>query len=198
VASPRLRRVAARHPEVQFVHRCFALAPTPEAIVALFGSKERGKAEILEHWRMANRYDDEHRFRPDLMATRPFDYPYSLPGLRACKAAEVLGGQAAHWDLFDRIQQAHLIECRNIADETVLRECAADVGLNVQAWEEAYRSQTVLDAVRADLSRARELRVWAVPTLVAAGEYVSSGARSEAQYEAWLHAVMEQLGRVPQ
>jgi len=180
------------------VHRCFALAPTPEAIVALFGSKERGKAEILEHWRMANRYDDEHRFRPDLMATRPFDYPYSLPGLRACKAAEVLGGQAAHWDLFDRIQQAHLIECRNIADETVLRECAADVGLNVQAWDEAYRSQTVLDAVRADLSRAWELRVWAVPTLVAAGEYVSSGARSEAQYEAWLHAVMEQLSRVPQ
>jgi len=189
VASPRLRRVVARHPEVQLVHRCFALAPTPEAIVAIFGSKERGKEEILEHWRMANRHDDQHRFRPDLMATRPFDYPYSMPGLRACKAAEFLGGQAAHWDMFDRVQHAHLVECRNIADEAVLRDCAADVGLDLVAWEEAYRSRAVGDAVLADLARARQLGVSAVPTLVAAGQYGLSGARSEAQYEAWLQAV---------
>lgn len=161
----------------------------------IFGSKERGKAEILEHWRLANRYDDVPRFRPDLMAARPFDYPYSMPGLRACKAAESIGGQQAHWDLFDRIQYAHLVECRNIADDAVLADCAAAVGLDVSLWEKAYRSGEVLAAVQADLERARRLGVAAVPTLVADGTSALSGARTEEQYRAWLRAVIEQRAR---
>jgi len=193
VASPRLRRVRERHPEIEIVHRCFALAPVPEAIVWIFGSKERGKAEILEHWRRANELDDAKRFRPDLMAQRPFDYPYSLPGLLACKAAEFLGGQEAHWNLFDRIQTAHLVECRNIADEEVLRACAAEVGLDVTAWEEAFRSEAVYQAVQRDVERARALGVHAVPTIVVAGRFALSGARPEAQYEAWLARVAREL-----
>ena len=129
--SPRVRRLVEEHPDVVVEHRCFALAPTPDAIVAIFGSKEAGKAEIPEHWRAANRNDDQHRIRAGLMATRPFDYPWSMPGLKACKAAEVQGGHAAHGDMFDRVQRAHLTECRNIADFDVLRECAKDVGLDV-------------------------------------------------------------------
>jgi predicted DsbA family dithiol-disulfide isomerase len=52
--SPRLRRLVKERPWVEVVHRCFALAPTPEAIILMFGSKERGKREILGHWRAAN------------------------------------------------------------------------------------------------------------------------------------------------
>ncbi|GBD18015.1 hypothetical protein HRbin27_00506 [bacterium HR27] len=195
MASPRLRQVIAEFPEVRVVHRCFALAPTPDAIVVMFGSKKRGKAEILEHWRLANRYDDVPRFRPDLMAARPFDYPYSMPGLRACKAAESIGGQQAHWDLFDRIQYAHLIECRNIADDAVLRDCAVAVGLDVERWEVAYRSPETQAAVDADLARARMLSIAAVPTLVADGTEVITGARPAAHYRAWLRAVLEQRAR---
>ena len=61
-----MRRLAKEYP-VEVVHRCFALAPIPEAIVEIFGSKEKGKREILDHWRMANLNDDEHRINADLM-----------------------------------------------------------------------------------------------------------------------------------
>ncbi len=167
-------------------HRCFALAPTPRAIAAIFGSPEAGKREILTHWRAANANDDEHRINADLMATRPFEYPWSMPGLRACKAAEIQGGPAAHWAMFDRVQRAHLTECRNIADDEVLRACAADAGLDVERWERDYRSPRAAELVEQDLARARRYGVTAVPTLVAEGRYVLVGAHREERLEAWV------------
>jgi putative protein-disulfide isomerase len=183
-----------RHPEIEVEHRCFALAPDPEAIVAIFGSREAGKAEILEHWRAANANDDEHRIRADLMATRTFDYPSSMPGLRACKAAEVQGGPQAHWAMFDRVQRAHLTECRNIADDEVLRACAADVGLDVERWERDYRSPQVQEGVERDLARARLYGVTGVPTLVAEGRYALVGAQRYERLEAWVEAVRARRG----
>jgi len=117
----RVRQLVRERPEVTVFHRCFALAPTPETMVAILDSKEWGKQEVLNHWRAANLNDDEHRINTDPMAQRPFDYPYSMPGLLACKAAEMQGGPAAHWDIFDRAQRAHLTEYINIADFEVLR-----------------------------------------------------------------------------
>ena len=187
--SPRVRRLVWENPGVVVEHRCFALAPTPEAIVALFGSREAGKREILEHWRAANRNDDAHRINADLMASRPFDYPWSIPGLRACKAAELQGGQAAHWDMFDRVQRAHLTECVNIADDDVLRSCAADVGLDVRKWELDYRSPEVADLVERDLARARLYGINGVPTLVAEGRYVLVGAQPYDHLVRWIEEV---------
>ncbi len=190
--SPRVRRLVASYPDIEVQHRSFALAPTPEAIVAIFGSKEQGKREILEHWRAANLNDDEHRIRADLMASRTFDYPYSMPGLWACKAAEFQGGQEAHWDMFDRVQRAHLTECLNIADFEVLRHCAAEVGLDVERWERDYHSAAVREAVEQDLARARLYGVTGVPTLVAEGRYALVGAQPYERLEAWLKAVRAQ------
>ncbi len=175
------------------MHRCFALAPTPEAIVAIFGSRAAGKREILEHWRAANANDDEHRINADLMAQRLFDYPYSMPGLRACKAAERQGGQDAHWAMFDRVQRAHLTECHNIADDAVLRACAADVGLDVARWERDYHSPEVHEAVERDLARARSYGITGVPALVAEGRYVLVGAQREERLAAWLAQVRARL-----
>lgn len=191
--SPRVRQLVAEHPEVRVVHRAFALAPTPQAIVAIFGSKERGKREILQHWRAANANDDQHRINADLMASRGFDYPYSLPGLLACKAAEVQGGHAAHWDLFDRVQRAHLTECLNIADFEVLRACAAEVGLDVERWERDFRSPEVAEAVERDLARARIYGISGVPTLVADGRYVLVGAQPYQRLEQWVEWVKGRL-----
>jgi len=187
--SPRVRRLVAQFPDVTVEHRCFALAPTPDAIVAIFGSKEAGKREILEHWRAANRNDDQHRIQADLMATRTFDYPWSMPGLRACKAAELQGGAQAHWDLFDRIQRAHLTECLNIADDEVLRKCAADVGLDVNRWERDYRSPAVAELVERDLARARLYGITGVPSLVADGRYVLVGAQPYDRLVRWVEEV---------
>jgi len=166
------------------------LAPTPEAIVEIFGSKERGKREILNHWRAANLNDDEHRINADLMAQRPFDYPYSMPGLLACKAAEMQGGPAAHWDMFDRVQRAHLTECLNIADFEVLRQCAVDVGLDVGRWERDYGSAAVREAVERDLARARLLGITGVPTLVAEGRFGLVGAQTYQRLTEWVDGLV--------
>jgi len=99
-------------PNAEVTHRSFALAPTQNSLVQMFGSKEAGKSEILKHWQAANLNDDAHRICTDEMACKPFDYPHSMPGLKACKAAELQGGQPAHWDMFDRIQKAHLTESK--------------------------------------------------------------------------------------
>lgn len=189
--SPRVRRLVAEHPEVRVVHRAFALAPTPESIAAMFGSKEAGKREILSHWRAANRNDDEHRINADLMASRPFDYPHSMPGLLACKAAERQGGQEAHWAMFDRVQRAHLTECLNIADFEVLRQCAAEIGLDVVRWEQDYHSPATRDDVERDLARARLYGITGVPTLVAEHKYALTGAQRYERLKAWLDSVRE-------
>ena len=94
--SPRMRHLVNEYPAIEVIHRAFALAPEKSSISGMFGSKESGRREILNHWRAANENDDEHRIRADLMEKRDFDYPYSMPGLMACKSAELLGGQKAH------------------------------------------------------------------------------------------------------
>jgi predicted DsbA family dithiol-disulfide isomerase len=188
--SPRVRRLAKEYP-VEVVHRCFALAPTPEAIVEIFGSKEEGKREILDHWRMANLNDDEHRINADLMEKRDFDYPHSIPGLLACKAAEIVGGQNVHWDVFDRIQKAHLTECRNIADFEVLISCVKDVGLDVEAWHKAYIDRKTFDMMLSDFERAYGYGVTGVPTLVANSRYGLVGAQKYETIKKWLEKIIQ-------
>ncbi|MBE3597616.1 MAG: DsbA family protein [Limnochordaceae bacterium] len=190
--APRVRRLAEQYPQVRVVHRAFALAPTPESIPAMFGSKEAGKQEILSHWRAANRNDDEHRINADLMASRPFDYPYSMPGLVACKAAELQGGQEAHGAMFDRVQRAHLTECLDITDFEVLRQCAQDVGLDVARWEQDFHAPGTRDEVARDLGRARLYGITGVPTLVVDHTYGLTGAQSYERLEAWLEGVLQQ------
>jgi predicted DsbA family dithiol-disulfide isomerase len=175
--SPRLRYIIDnKYPSVEVVHRCFALAPTPHAIVEIFGSKEAGKKEILNHWRAANLNNDAHRIDADLMDTRDFDYPYSMPGLIACKAAEHQGGQKAHWDMFDRVQRAHLTECRNIADWNVLRDCAREVGLDMDRFDRDVNNPSMAQAVELDIELATELGVYAVPTIIIDRRWVVEGA----------------------
>ncbi len=187
--SPRVRKLANENPDVEIIHRSFALVPNPDVIVQIFGSKENGKKEILNHWRMANENDDEHRINVELMEQRDFDYPYSIPGLLACKVAELQGGQKAHWDMFDRIQKAHLVECLNIADFNVLKKCAEDIGLDMEKWESDYNSLTVFQNLTYDLELAKHYGINGVPTLVANGRYGIVGAHKYETLSNWLNKV---------
>jgi predicted DsbA family dithiol-disulfide isomerase len=175
--SPRLRRLVDEFPVVEVIHRCFALAPTPSHIEYMFGSKETGRSEILNHWRAANQNDDEHRIRPEEMAKKTFDYPNSMPGLLACKASEFQGGQKVHWDMFDRIQKAHLTETLNIADFEVLLKCATDIGLDINRFKNDFHSDRTLQAVEQDFSRARVAGVNGVPTIIINEKEILSGAQ---------------------
>ena len=165
--SPRLRRLTEEFPDIKVIHRGFPLAPEPNDIVQMFGSKEKGKRDILQHWKAANMNDDEHRINAELMEQRDFDYPYSTPALLACKAAELQGGQAMHWNYFDKVQEAHLTLCRNIADFDVLTDIARELSLDVEKFSADLRGEQVRYLLRLDIDRALELGVEATPTLVA-------------------------------
>jgi predicted DsbA family dithiol-disulfide isomerase len=188
--SPRVDKLKEKYgDQIEIVHRSFALAPEPDSIAQMFGNKAEGKEEILGHWRAANQNDDEHRIHAEIMATKPFDYPYSTPGLLACKAAELQGGNAMHEKIFNRIQKAHMTDCDNINDFEVLKKCAAEVGLDVEKWEKDYYSQQVRQMLDEDLYKAYQYGVNSVPTLIANEKYKLSGAQRYETLEQWLSQV---------
>jgi len=189
--SPRLRRLTEEFPDIKVIHRSFPLAPEPNDIAQMFGSKEKGKRDILQHWKAANMNDDEHRINAELMEQREFDYPYSTPALLACKAAELQGGQAMHWDFFDKAQEAHLTLCRNIADFDVLTDIARELGLDVEKFSADLRGEQVKYLLRLDIDRALELGVDATPTLVANGN-VLTGAVPYDNLKRWYLKVRQE------
>lgn len=189
--SPRLRRLTEEFPDIKVIHRSFPLAPEPNDIAQMFGSKEKGKRDILQHWKAANMNDDEHRINAELMEQREFDYPYSTPALLACKAAELQGGQAMHWDYFDKAQEAHLTLCRNIADFDVLTDIAREIGLDVEKFTADLRGEQVKYLLRLDIDRALELGVDATPTLVANGN-VLTGAVPYDNLKRWYLKVRQE------
>lgn len=186
VLSPRVKKLIQKYPdEIILIDRAFALAPSEKSLEYMFGSKELAKQEILEHWRAANENDTEHRINADLMATRDFDYPHSMPGLLACKAAEMQGGNEKFGEMMDRLQKAHLTECLNINDDEVLKQCAKDIGLNAEQWYKDYKSEKTRELVLSDLALARKYNVNSVPTLVANGREKFIGAQPYESLEAW-------------
>lgn len=143
---------------------------------------------MVTGWLLTN--DDSHRIRAELMETREFDYPHSMPGQMACKAAELQGGQRAHWDYFDRVQSAHLTECRNIADSDVLVSCAWDVGLDFERFERDHKSPQTKGEVLLDIRRARNQGVTASPTIVMNGRWTMSGARGYDELRSFLEKII--------
>jgi putative protein-disulfide isomerase len=63
----------------------------------------------------------------------------SEPPITALLAAEAIGGRGL--DLLARLQRAHYVEGRRIADAAVLREMAVDIGLDGDAFDAAYATQ---------------------------------------------------------
>lgn len=164
--SSRLRILADELP-LDIRHRTFVLQASREEMRARWGGPEDARATILEHWAVCREASDQpDRIDVEAMRTAPFDYPHGMTAARACKAAEAIGGQAAHWDLFDRIQRAHLTEARNIADPSVLALLAAETGLDPVAFTAALGAAETVDAVEADRLAARRLQVTRVPTIL--------------------------------
>jgi predicted DsbA family dithiol-disulfide isomerase len=60
VMSPRLRQVA-RELGLRVRHRSFVLQASRAEMVAAFGSMERAKQVILEHWQACAQHDDQRR-----------------------------------------------------------------------------------------------------------------------------------------
>lgn len=164
--SSRMRNLAAEF-DLEIRHRTFVLQASRAEMAARWGTPEEARETILGHWAVCREASD----RPELvdidaMRAAPFDYPHGKIAALGCKAAERLGGQAAHWDMFDRLQRAHLTEARNIADPEVVLRAARELGFEAAAFAEVFDDPTTATAVEADRHYARVLQVRSVPTVI--------------------------------
>ncbi|ORU94192.1 MAG: thioredoxin [Cycloclasticus sp. symbiont of Bathymodiolus heckerae] len=91
---------------------------------------------------------------------------------RAVIAAKLLDENAEKRMLL-AIQHAYYLQAKNPADDDVLIDCAASIGLNKQAFTDSFKSEAVQQQLLADIKFARSLGVSSFPSLVleCAGSY---------------------------
>ncbi|RXV58469.1 disulfide bond formation protein DsbA [Roseovarius sp. A46] len=164
--SSRLRSLTEDF-DLDIRHRTFVLQASRAEMAARWGSPEDARETILEHWAVCRQVSD----RPELvdidaMRAAQLDYPHGMTAALGCKVAERIGGQSAHWDMFDHLQHAHLAEARNVADPEVVLSAARELGFEAAAFAEIFDVPETRRAVEADRQKARTLKVRAVPTII--------------------------------
>lgn len=135
---------------------CYAAAPLVEAARDVPGLRVQfhgggmltgaNRRAITPQWRD---YVMPHDRRIAALTGQPFGDAYfdgllhdsgavmdSAPPTTALLAAEALAGRGL--DMAHRVQRAHYVEGRRIADADVLRALAADIGLEAQAFGEHF------------------------------------------------------------
>jgi putative protein-disulfide isomerase len=164
--SSRMRKLAAEF-DLDIRHRTFVLQASRAEMAERWGTPEAARETILGHWRVCRQVSDRPELvDADAMRAARFDYPHGMTAALACKAAERLGGQLAHWDMFDRLQRAHLAEARNIADPETVLTVARDLGFEAAAFADMFDDPATARAVEDDRQRARALQVRSIPALI--------------------------------
>lgn len=193
--SPRLHALA-REFHLDIRHRTFVLQDSPERMVESFGSHANAKATILGHWEAcASASETPERFAIERMRAARFNYPDGRPSALACQVAQQLGGQSGHWRMFDALQQAHLSQARNIADNEVLLDVAQSVGFDLTTFRQSLEGVHTHKAVEADRALAQRLGVRSVPTVIVreTGERLRNGSLEDLR--AQLHEQVRRVGR---
>ncbi len=164
--SSRMRDLADKF-DLDIRHHTFVLQASPAEMATRWGTPKDARETILGHWAACRQVSD----RPELvdidaMRAAPFDYAHGMTAALGCKAAERIGGQAAHWDMFDCLQRAHLTEARNIADPETVLHVARELGFEAAAFAETVDDPATAQALEADRQHARSLQVRSIPTLI--------------------------------
>jgi putative protein-disulfide isomerase len=160
-------RLLAEELDLDIRHRTFVLQASRMEMAERWGSPAQARKTILGHWSACRQVSDQPGLIDiDAMRRAGFAYPHGHSAARACKAAEILGGQAAHWDMFDRLQRAHLTEAQDIADPATVLRVARDLGFEAAAFPEVFDHPATARAVEADRQHARALQVRSIPALI--------------------------------
>lgn len=192
--SARMRRITKNYNNIEINHRSFALGWEAEDFIRSFGSREAVKPEVLGHWAHANKNDDEHRFNIEGMRQTDFNFPISKPGLKAAKAAGLIGGDNMYWDVFDRIQNKLFAENKNIEDIAVLKEAVKETSISFADWKAQFENDETEKAIIADLQLAQAYGVNSAPTLVINQKYAITGAQSQEEIEKALARISKDEG----
>jgi predicted DsbA family dithiol-disulfide isomerase len=175
--SYRMRQLEKVMPEVEIIHRSFALVRDEGDFDIMFGSREAAKQEILGHWEHANQNDDLHRFNIEGMREADFPFPSSMKGLIACKAAFFIGGNSGYWNVFDALQNALFVQSRNIGEQAVIDEIIRKTNIDFEQWKRHYLDPSTKEAVESDFYLVRKYNINSVPSLVINGEHLVRGAQ---------------------
>ncbi|MFW7418773.1 DsbA family oxidoreductase [Vagococcus fluvialis] len=175
--SYRMRKIQERYPNVEIIHRSFALAWEPEDFNRMFGNRDNAKNEILGHWEHANQNDDLHRFNIVGMKEADFPFPTSKNGLLAAKAAKLIGGEEAYWQVFDNLQESLFVKNQDIESIDVIKEAVVAAGIDWDKFEPVFQSEDALEAVNEDLRLGIRYGIQGAPFLVINEKYGINGAQ---------------------
>lgn len=86
----------------------------------------------------------------------------------SCRAVIAARQQGEPFELLmnTAIQRAYYTQARNPSDESTLVELAGEIGLDVDRFREALRSEAVHQALEAEVAQAREMDVESFPAIV--------------------------------
>jgi putative protein-disulfide isomerase len=174
VLAPRLQQLQAEL-NLDIQHRTFILQTSREAMIERFGSMSQAKQTILEHWRACAEAEDTPRINIEGMRQQAFDYPSGLLAGLACQAATLLADNSGHGRMFERLQEAHLMENRNIGDHATVLTLAEEAGLDTAAFALAFYEQAP-QLLHDELAMGQRLGIRSVPSLVIDGRFLVSGA----------------------
>ena len=181
--SHRMRKIDEKYPKVEVTHRSFALGWGAEQFESMFGSHEAVKPEVMGHWEQANQNDDLKRFNIDGMKDQDFLFPTSKNALIAAKAAGIVGGQNAYWEVFDALQYALFTENQDVSDITVIDSVVNKTTLNFTDWKSQFENQETEKEVLKDLDFVRQNGINSVPALIIEDKYLISGAQPQSVIE---------------
>ncbi|GKQ42469.1 thioredoxin [Companilactobacillus sp. RD055328] len=190
--SYRMHSIKEELPEVEIIHRSFALGWEPDAFVQMFGSREAVKPEVLNHWEHANRIDELHRFNIDGMKKEDFLFPTSKYGLIAAKAAGLVGGQDVYWEVFDKLQEGLFMRSMNVEDLAVIRTLVKETSIDFNAWEKQFEDSNTVEAVMSDFELAQKYGINSIPTLIVNGKYLINGAQRKDKIIETLKMIQQQ------
>lgn len=192
--SNRMRNIAKKYPKINVTHRSFALGWEKDQFIQMFGSHEAVKPEVLTHWEHANQNDDLNRFNIEGMKEKDFLFPTSKNGLKASKAAGILNGQDAYWEVFDALQHGLFVDNRDISDLEVIEDIISHSSLNLSEWKDQFDKTETEQAVLEDLNLVQSYGIQGAPALVIEGKYLVSGAQPQEVIEETIEKIAEKEG----
>jgi predicted DsbA family dithiol-disulfide isomerase len=183
--------------DVEVVFRPYQLDPTAspgkvmpvrEAYARKFGGYERAD-QIMDHLtRVAAESGLEFHLDRAQRAN-------TLLAHRLLWLAEHDGGQV---DLKERLLRAYFVEGANVGDPDTLAAIGDEVGLDPARVRQVLDGDLGLAEVRAELARAADLEITAVPTYVFEGRWTVPGAQDPEVFMNVLDRVRSLIARVPE
>jgi predicted DsbA family dithiol-disulfide isomerase len=134
---------------------------------------------------------DEHQRRMFERSGQPFTPADTISNSRdALRLSELARDRGLHDALHDRLMDVFWGEGRDLTDHDVLREAAAEVGLDAAEVEDVLSTDAYLERVHASTREAQSIGINGIPGFVLGGKLLVLGAHPPETFE----RAFEQLG----